>query len=167
MSDLLSVRESSTVLVGAGVVGTAILSAHLDAGLHVTLADQDSLAIGRAIESLDLDTARWNVKQVPAIGGVLPAVGFVLRGSPEPAHSATLVIESIAERLDVKQAFFRQAESWFDEETVLCSNTSTIRLEAIEFVGNAPNRLTVGIDGFSLETQEVENCSHSSILPFD
>ena len=129
------------MLVGAGVVGTAILSAHLDAGLHVTLADQDSLAIDRAIESLDLDTARWNVKQVPAIGGVLPAVGFVLRGSPEPAHSATLVIESIAERLDVKQAFFRQAESWFDEETVLCSNTSTIRLEAIGKSLFRPERL--------------------------
>ncbi len=141
MSDPLSVPETSTVLVGAGVVGTAILSAHLNAGLHVTLADQDSLAIDRAIKSLDLDTARWNIEHLPAIGGVLPAVSFVLQGEHKRGHSTTLVIESIAERLDVKQAFFRQAESWFAADTVLCSNTSTIRLEAIGASLARPERL--------------------------
>ncbi len=145
MSDPRCVPESRTVLVGAGVVGTAILSAHLDAGLRVTLADQDSQAIERAIKSLDLDTARWAITRLPAIGGVLPAVSFDLQANRAPtqvpSQIPTLVIESIAERLDVKQTFFRHAESWFDHDTILCSNTSTIRLEAIGKSLVRPERL--------------------------
>ena len=41
------------------------------------------------------------------------------------------MIESIAERLEVKQTFFAEAEAMFGDDAVLCSNTSTLRIGTI------------------------------------
>lgn len=149
MSSPTTAAQAHTVLIGAGVVGTAIASAHLDAGLSVTLADQDPLAIQRALQQLGVDPARWEIRPLPAIGDVLPAMRIQRSTAGEltssntttTASSPTLIIESIAERLDVKQAFFRQAETWFAGDTILCSNTSTIRLAAIGQSLAHPERL--------------------------
>jgi len=71
----------------------------------------------------------------------LKGIGFRRRDALANDTSETLlVIESIAERLDVKQAFFRDAEKWFGDDAILCSNTSTLRIQAIAESLRRPER---------------------------
>lgn len=118
------------ILVGAGVVGRAILKSHVDAGVSLQIADQDLAVIERAVAELSLDPALWNVTEGEPIGGTLPSI--VIRASADHASQGrAIVIESIAEKLDVKRTFFQHAETWFDDDAVLCSNTSTLRISQI------------------------------------
>jgi 3-hydroxyacyl-CoA dehydrogenase/enoyl-CoA hydratase/3-hydroxybutyryl-CoA epimerase/enoyl-CoA isomerase len=132
-------ERPAVYLVGAGVVGRAILKAHTDAGVSVFLADQDETFLHEAIEQLGLDLRRWQLSPPLRLGGRLPAVALSSNtdsGQPE----SSILIESIAERLDVKQAFFADAEQLFGDDTVLCSNTSTLRISAIAEPLNRPER---------------------------
>ncbi len=131
----------SVTLIGAGVVGQAILRAHLDRDIPVVLADIDPTSIDGAIAKLSNEATRFEVSALPAIWGVLPATRLTPLGSQPPENARLLVIESIAERLEIKQDFFRRAESWFDDNTIFCSNTSTIRIASIGQSLRRPDRL--------------------------
>lgn len=95
-------------LVGAGVVGSAIVQAHLDAGVSIWIADQDEAALAVAIERLRFSDAEWQVSSPRELGASLMAVEFFSR-QEQVAIARTLVIESIPEKLDIKRAFFEEA----------------------------------------------------------
>lgn len=133
-----SEQPPAIYLVGAGVVGRAIMQAHIDAGVSIWLADQDEDALQAAIESLALDP-NWQVSPQRQLGGRLPA--FALSNQADSTSpTASIVIESIAERLDAKQSFFADAESIFGDDAILCSNTSTLRIEAVAEALQHPGR---------------------------
>jgi len=117
-------------LVGAGVVGAAIVQAHLDAGVSIWIADQDEAALAVAIERLRFSDAEWQVSSPRELGASLMAVEFFSR-QEQVAIARTLVIESIPEKLDIKRAFFEEAEEVFGDEAVLCTNTSTLSVSRI------------------------------------
>ncbi|TWU56236.1 3-hydroxyacyl-CoA dehydrogenase family protein [Rubripirellula reticaptiva] len=119
---------AGTILVGAGVVGRSILRAHIDARISVHLVDMNPSAIELAIDSLDLSDD-WQVMPPAQISESLTTVPIRHGRDSEPRP--TILIESIAERLDVKQKFFAEAAQVFADETVFCSNTSTLRITTI------------------------------------
>ncbi len=123
----LSVSRSSVFLFGAGVVGRAILGAHLDAKVSTCLVDQDASVLAEAVQSLKLPTSEWEVSLPFPFGSELVAVDFLHCGDAQSDPSA-IIIESIAERLDVKRSFFAKAERCFRKNAVFCSNTSTLRI---------------------------------------
>ena len=127
-------------LVGAGVVGRAILRAHTDAGVSACVADIDKASVVEAVESLNLDPERWTVSNPVQLGQQLPAIEITSKSSPG-GQSRPIVIESIAERLDAKQEFFASAESLFGEDAVLCSNTSTLQIGKIAEALVRPERM--------------------------
>jgi 3-hydroxyacyl-CoA dehydrogenase/enoyl-CoA hydratase/3-hydroxybutyryl-CoA epimerase/enoyl-CoA isomerase len=128
------------ILVGAGVVGRAILKSHIDAGVSLQIADQDSAAIHRAVAGLSLDPTLWKVTEGEPIGASLPSI--TIHGRDDDAsRGRAIVIESIAEKLEVKRAFFQNAETWFDNDAILCSNTSTLRISQIADGLGCGNRL--------------------------
>ncbi|MGB7324021.1 MAG: 3-hydroxyacyl-CoA dehydrogenase family protein [Rubripirellula sp.] len=117
-----------TVLVGAGVVGRSILRAHIDAQLSVHLVDVNPSAIRLAIDSLQLSD-QWQVMPPTPISESLTAVS--IRHGQDRDPQPTILIESIVERLDVKQKFFAEASHVFADDTIFCSNTSTLRITTI------------------------------------
>ena len=119
--------ERGVYLVGAGVVGRSILQAHLKAGVSVVLLDQAKPAIDAAASALNL-IADWNVESGLRLGSMH---GATFRHAGDTPRDATIVIESIAERLDIKRAFFAEAETVFGDDAILCSNTSTLRVTTI------------------------------------
>ncbi|TWU59192.1 Fatty acid oxidation complex subunit alpha [Rubripirellula tenax] len=117
------------VLVGAGTVGRAILAAHLDVGVSVHLVDRDANAIRSAADEVNHALHRSVPVRVSdgfSVGDSLSAVS--LDCGKTMIETPTIVIESIAERLDVKRAFFADAEKLFGDGAILCSNTSTLRI---------------------------------------
>lgn len=134
------------VLVGAGVVGRAILRSHLDAGTSVTLIDSEPAPIARAIdESKQLPfNARLsqNFEPFHAVSFSPHNVSPHNANDPEPTgQPPTLLIESIVERLDVKRDFYTWASSRFGPTAILCSNTSTLRIAALSETVPRPERV--------------------------
>jgi 3-hydroxybutyryl-CoA dehydrogenase/5-formyl-3-hydroxy-2-methylpyridine 4-carboxylate dehydrogenase len=67
-----------------------------------------------------------------------------LRFTPEPAEAlagADFVLESIPENLELKQAFFREAEGHVSEDAILASNTSGIPITRLGAVCRRPERV--------------------------
>ena len=125
-------------LVGAGVVGQAIARAHVEAGVSFWLIDQDAVALQQAVDALDLSDENWDTSNAMQIGE-LPGIE-IANHQEESVLSQTFVIESIAERLDIKQAFFKMMETVFSEDAILCSNTSTLQISAIAEALSHPQR---------------------------
>ena len=132
--------RSDTFLVGAGVVGRAILKAHLDQSISVVLIDSERAAIEAAVDQVHLLADSWTVSPVFTIGSGLPAVELIPKSGVSKIGHA-IVIESVAERLEVKQAFFANVESVFGDQAVFCSNTSTLRIQDIACGLRLPDRL--------------------------
>lgn len=117
--------------MGAGVVGRSILKAHVDAGLSVHLVDQDERALADAIHGLHLSD-EWRISPIIKVSDRLTAVAISRPASPASNDTKrSILVESIAEKLDIKQHFFAEAERLFPLDTILCSNTSTLRVSAI------------------------------------
>lgn len=121
-------------LIGAGVVGREICKAHLSAGMPICIADQNQVHLKDSVQQLGVDADRCRQTTL----GKLPAVE--IDGAAD-GPQRTVVIESIAERLDAKQSFFQMAEMLFGDDAILCSNTSTLRIGHIAAKLNRPNRL--------------------------
>lgn len=127
-------------LVGAGVVGSAIAAAHVDAGASFLFADQDETTLLRAVEGLNVNGDRWCVSPVHQLGEQLPAIQILTTSDRPHDDAAIIVIESIAERLDIKRDFFANAEPLFGENAILCSNTSTLRIGKLAEELSDPDR---------------------------
>ena len=136
-------NEPTVFLVGAGVVGNAILKAHIDAGISVWIADQDESAIESSVDELNLDQDRWAVAPTTRIGERLYAIALNRRSRKGDSDRSTrrIVIESISEKLEIKREFFCEAEAVFGDEAVLCTNTSTLRIGQIAESLGRPQRL--------------------------
>ena len=128
-------------LIGAGVVGAAILQAHLDAGISVWLADQDETAVVSAIQRVRFCVDKWDVSRIQKISDSLFAIKFRNCESQAPCPQ-TLVIESIVEKMEIKQAFFAEVEQVFGDEAILCTNTSTLSVSRIAESLEHPERFS-------------------------
>ena len=110
------------------MVGRAILKAHTDAGLSVVIADQDPDSLSAAVSSLILDSSEWTIGEVSSLRCGLPSISLIQQHHQPTPDCIPLLIESIPERLDLKRSFFSQVQQTVDPRTVLCSNTSTLRI---------------------------------------
>jgi 3-hydroxyacyl-CoA dehydrogenase/enoyl-CoA hydratase/3-hydroxybutyryl-CoA epimerase len=125
-------------VVGAGVMGGDIAAWCALQGVTVTLQD-------RAIELAEPALKRANrlfEKQLRGPGEAEAArarLSVDLDGNG--IASAEVVIEAIVERLDAKQALFQSIEAKAPSDTVLATNTSSIRLEEISEPMANPSRL--------------------------
>lgn len=144
MSELSHTELPKTLLVGAGVVGCAILRAHLDAMIPVALIDQDPLRLEQAVARMGLSLQqahdRWQLLSARFLDDQLPGIVFRPRASITGETPYPIVIESISERLEIKQAFFAQAEQALGDQALLCTNTSTLRIGTIATSLRHPQR---------------------------
>ena len=132
-------------VVGAGVMGGDIAAIGAMAGLDVTLADMNGAAIKNAITR----AAKLFERRLKNENKVAAALKR-LRSDPDGhgAADADLIIEAVAEKLDVKQAVFQNLENVCKTGAILATNTSAIPLEDIATALNAPERL-IGLHFFN------------------
>lgn len=119
----------NVLLIGAGVVGRAIAQAHIDRGIDCYLADQNDVAIEQTAASLGRPFA------VTSDCGIdLPTIHICSstgQRNTKANRSGWFVIESIAEKLEVKRELFRNLAARLGDNAILCTNTSTIRISEI------------------------------------
>ncbi len=132
-------------VVGAGVMGGDIAGWCAMRGLRVSLSDIDEAQIGRAIGRAR-DLFRKQLREPAKVRDALDR----LMADPERdgLHHADLVIEAVAERLDVKQTVFKDIVARAPKDALLATNTSSIPLEDIAQAVDKPGRL-VGLHFFN------------------
>lgn len=107
-------------------MGRSIALAHVRRSVPFAIADQDAHALERFADSLHAS----GVKATPG-DPLWEGVHTLLVGGQDAEVSPVLMIESVAEDLEVKQQLFRKASQSLSPDCVLASNTSTLRLNEI------------------------------------
>jgi len=126
----MAVAIRKAAVIGAGVMGSGIAAHLANAGLDVVLLDMEKKFADAGVE-----------RQIKANGFMDPAfAGRVRTGSTRDdlalLSDADWIIEAVAERLEIKQALYRDVDRVRKAGSIVSSNTSTIPLTAL--VGGLP-----------------------------
>ena len=137
-------------VIGAGTMGHGIAQVAAQAGCTVRLADAQPGAAEGALERIrtNLDGA---VERGKTTAEERTATLERLRAAAIPSEAAAgadAVIEAIPERLDLKQALFRDVEAVVPDEAVLATNTSSLSIAAIAGAVRRPGRV-IGMHFFN------------------
>lgn len=129
-------------IVGTGAMGRGIAQIAALAGLKVRLHDSNPAAVGTARDYLAETFAKLTSKGKLEHGRSLAALANV-SGAQTLGELAgcDLVVEAIVEKLDAKQALFRELETVVSGRCVLASNTSSLSITAIAAACTDPTRV--------------------------
>ena len=136
-------RDIKTVgVVGVGAMGKGIVQIAAQAGFLVRMFDQRL----EAVQAAKADIVKvWD--SLATKGRMTPEA---VKASVENLHVAEslaeladcdLVVEAIIERLDIKQALFRDLEAVVRPDGILVSNTSSLSVTAIASTCSDPRRV--------------------------
>ena len=132
-------------VIGAGTMGGDIAAVAAMSGFAVTLQDLDSAAIDGAVARARTLYER-RLKDPQRVEDTLARLVADADGNGLP--DADLVIEAVAERLEVKQAVFAAAEAVMKPDAIMATNTSAIPLQEIGSALADPGRL-IGMHFFN------------------
>ena len=132
-------------VIGAGTMGGDIAAVAAMSGFSVTLQDLDPAAIDGAVARARTLYER-RLKDPQRVDNTLANLAADHDGTG--LADADLVIEAVAERLEVKQAVFAAAEAVMRPDAIMATNTSAIPLEEIGAVLADPGRL-IGMHFFN------------------
>lgn len=124
--------QTAVAVIGAGSMGSGIAQLAAQSGHKVRLFDAQAGAAEKALVRIDADLAqsvkkgRLDEHERGVIRARLAAVDTL-----DALVGCGLVVEAIIERLDAKQALFKQLEALLDATTVFATNTSSISISAV------------------------------------
>jgi 3-hydroxybutyryl-CoA dehydrogenase len=132
-------------VVGAGLMGHGIAMELAAAGYQVSLHDLSPEILQRAMATVQVD-----LRTLVEAGMLTAAQAEAAPGRLRPttdlaelARDADLVIEAVAERLEVKHAVFGQLDTLCPERTILATNSSTLTASQIAPATCRPDRVLV------------------------
>lgn len=136
-------------VIGAGTMGSGITMALLNAGLDVTLIEQQAAALERGVAGIRaqyqsaLDKGRLSAAQFEArLAQLSPAL------DDAALATADLIIEAVYEDFAVKQAVFARMDALARPGAILASNTSTLDLDRLAATTSRPAEV-IGLHFFS------------------
>ena len=132
-------------VIGAGVMGGDIAAVAAMQGFEVSVSDISDAKHGDAIRRAGQLFER-RLKTPDAIAAANSRLAA--DNSADLMASADLVIEAVAENLEVKKTVFAAAEAAMRDDAILATNTSSIPLEEIAAALKHPQRL-VGLHFFN------------------
>jgi 3-hydroxybutyryl-CoA dehydrogenase len=128
-------------VIGTGVMGRGIAQIAAQAGCQVQLWDSQTDAADKARGALtgtwakQVDKGQLSADAASEYGQRLQACASI-----DQLTHCDLVIEAIVEKLETKQALFKQLESIVRPDCVLASNTSSLSITALASVLQKPQR---------------------------
>ncbi len=146
---VLASSELQVGVVGAGTMGAGIAEVAARAGHRVLLLDSAPGATTAALEGVagrlarDVEKGRLDAAAADAVRGRLVAAG-----SLDDLAPCGLVVEAVAEDLQVKRELFTALEKVVDDDAVLGTNTSSLSVTAVANPLRLPERV-VGLHFFN------------------
>jgi 3-hydroxyacyl-CoA dehydrogenase len=136
-------------VIGAGTMGSGIAMVFANAGLPVTLVEQDADGLGRGLSRVDEVYQRARAK------GALPEAELTARRARITGYTdlaklgnADLIVEAVFEDMAVKTLVFAQLDKIAKPGAILASNTSALDIDAIAAVTSRAQDV-VGLHFFS------------------
>jgi 3-hydroxybutyryl-CoA dehydrogenase len=136
-------------VIGLGTMGLGIAQVFAQAGHQVLATDAYDLARANAHDRLRaaLD-ARVAKGAMTAAARDAAVAALTVVATPHDVAPVDLLIEAVAEKLDVKQALFAAMEAVLSPDSVLATNTSSLSVAAIAQGLKHPERV-VGLHFFN------------------
>jgi len=121
----------TAVVCGAGTMGSGIAQAMAMSGIRTLLYDINPDMLDRARG--DVDTALDQLTEKGKLTSSERDAAAALISCTNDIHACLgdVVIEAVAEKMDVKKALFRQLADLNTPDTILASNTSSLSIAAI------------------------------------
>jgi 3-hydroxybutyryl-CoA dehydrogenase len=119
-------------LLGAGMIGNGLALQFAKAGYRVSLYSRTQATLDKAIDSIRTGLA--GLLEKPADSTEISTVMARISTTTDMAKAvagAPIVIESIAEDLNLKQNVFKTLDELCPKDVILASNTSVISISAI------------------------------------
>ncbi|MDD4052719.1 MAG: 3-hydroxyacyl-CoA dehydrogenase NAD-binding domain-containing protein, partial [candidate division Zixibacteria bacterium] len=123
--------------MGAGIGETLAAT-----GTEVFLIDKNTEMAERGIkrisENMDKEIGRWGLtasEKKSILSRIHPVADL------SPVKDAEMVIETIPDRLDMKQELFAELDTLCPPETVLVTNTSTLSISEIASMTKRPDKV--------------------------
>ncbi|MBN1691895.1 MAG: 3-hydroxyacyl-CoA dehydrogenase family protein [Dehalococcoidia bacterium] len=135
------------LVIGAGFMGTGIAQVAAQNGYRVYLQDSNAGAVDKALANI-----RWSTGKLESKGHLkdpAQAVQERIRAAKDlaVASKCNWVIEAVYEDEKLKKDLFRELENICPAETILASNTSSIRITRLAADAQHPERM-VGLHFF-------------------
>ncbi len=123
-----TITQIHTIAVaGAGTMGAGIAQLAAQAGYKTILYDVSATAVRQGISGIESNLAVAVEKKKITAADKEEILSRIHPSGKIEELVADVVIEAIVERLEIKSAFFRELTTITgDEETIFCSNTSSI-----------------------------------------
>jgi 3-hydroxybutyryl-CoA dehydrogenase len=136
-------------VIGAGLMGSGIAQVAAQAGWDVTLRDVDDAAVQRGLAAIRTSLERFASKGQIAADDVEAALARITATVDlGAAAEADIVVEAVFEKVEVKQAVFRELDGICKADAVLATNTSAIPVTQIAVATSRPESV-VGTHFFS------------------
>ena len=135
-------RDMKIGVVGAGIMGQGIALSFALAGFPVQIVDVDNKILDRAMAQTDVDLKLFSEQGLLASEPTL--VRSRLTGTTDLAAATKdchFVVESITETLQIKKELFARLENICRDDTILSSNTSSLRISDIAEGLHSPGRV--------------------------
>ena len=132
-------------VIGAGVMGGDIAAVAAMSGFQVTLQDLSAPAIDGALARAHTLFER-RLKDAGKVDATMARL--VSDPAGDGLEKADLLIEAVAENLEIKRSVFAAAEARMKPDAIMATNTSAIPLEDIGTALSAPDRL-IGMHFFN------------------
>jgi 3-hydroxyacyl-CoA dehydrogenase len=129
---------NNVVVIGSGLMGSGIAQVTAQANIPVVLVDQSQSILDKAHNGIEASLKRIAKKkfesdpeqQSKLVESVMKNISTSVK-LDEAVAKANLVIEAIVENVEIKQKLFAQVEDTVASDTILTTNTSSLRLADI------------------------------------
>ncbi|MET0262224.1 MAG: 3-hydroxyacyl-CoA dehydrogenase NAD-binding domain-containing protein, partial [Rariglobus sp.] len=136
-------------VVGAGVMGAGIAQWTSARGFPVVLKDVAPDALARGLRTIETTYREAAKRRVFTVAEATAGFDRITPAHTDlPLKAIDLVIEAAVEKLEAKQAIFRDLESRVRADTVLATNTSALSIDSIAQSLAHPERV-IGLHFFN------------------
>jgi 3-hydroxybutyryl-CoA dehydrogenase len=120
--------------LGAGAMGSQIAQLAVQSGYQVSIYDIEDKFVQGGLNSIKKTLQKYFVEREKLTQAEADAMMAKVKGTTdlkEAVKGAQVVIESIPEKLNLKQQVFEELDKVAPPETILASNTSSFKIAAI------------------------------------
>ncbi len=137
----MSQSNHKAAVIGGGVIGAGWIARFLENGIDVSVYDPDPEA-ERKIRAV-LDNAERAYHKLTAAPRRAPGTLSLHDSLDKAVQGASIIVESVPERLDIKQAVYAEIEGAAPPEALITSSTSGILPSDLQARMKTPERLLV------------------------
>ncbi len=146
----MTLKGKEIVVAGAGLMGTGIAHAFASSGFATVLVDTDEHALNRARDAIAkiLDDGVRLGKLDEGVAQAAKGRLSTARELTSAAKGAHLLVETVTEKLVVKQAVLAQAAAVMADDAIYATNTSALSVTEIATAVANPERV-IGMHFFN------------------